>query len=84
MTTPSEVILYTRPGCGLCDDAALELRSLAGALGFVFAERDIDLHPSLRKRYNDVIPVVLADGREIARAPFVAEDLRELLGLAPV
>lgn len=84
MPPPLEVVLYTRLGCGLCDDAAGELRVLSAQTGFILVERDIDRDAALRERYNDVIPVVLADGQEIARAPFAVEDLRELLGLAPV
>jgi hypothetical protein len=74
-------VLYTRHGCGLCDDAAVELRDLSHRFGFSLEERDIDTAAGLRERYNDVIPAVIADGREIARAPFAADDLAELLGL---
>lgn len=79
MTVPREVTLYTRKGCGLCEDAAVELRSLCRELYFSFVERDIDDVPELRERYHDVIPVVIADGREITRAPFITEELRVLL-----
>jgi hypothetical protein len=71
--TPQEVVLHTRRGCGLCDDAAVELRDLSHRFGFSLEERDIDTVTELRERYNDVIPVVIADGREIARAPFATE-----------
>jgi hypothetical protein len=79
VTAPRKVVLLTRNGCGLCDDAAVELRRLSDVFGFSFTEKDIDSEPGLRERYNDLIPVVLADGREIARAPLAADDLQELL-----
>jgi glutaredoxin len=82
MTAPRTVALYTRHGCGLCDDASFELRALSGELGFVFEERDIDNEPALREHYNDVIPVVIVDGNEVARAPFDSEELRELVRMA--
>ena len=79
MTSPRLVVLYTRQGCGLCDDASVELRVLSQQFDFVLEEREIDSEPTLREQYNDVIPVVLADGLEVARAPFLAEELREIL-----
>jgi hypothetical protein len=79
MTQVHEVTLYTRKGCGLCDEAAVELRRLRAKLGFDLIEFDIDDHPDVEESYNDIIPVVIADGREIARAPFAAETLAELL-----
>jgi hypothetical protein len=79
LTGPRVVVLYTRRGCGLCDDAEVELRALSQQLGFSLEVRNIDREAELREHYTDVIPVVFADGREVARAPFVAEELRELL-----
>jgi hypothetical protein len=67
--------LLSRAGCGLCDEAAAELRSLGAAFEVV----DIDSDPRLRSLYNDCIPVVMLDGREIARAPIAAGTLRPLL-----
>ena len=79
MKPPREVVLYTRKGCGLCDDASVELVALSAELGFVYEERDIDAEPILRERYNDVIPVVTVNGTELARAPFTSDHLRKLL-----
>ena len=74
-----EVTLYTRAGCGLCDDAAAELRRLTVPLRFTLTETDIDADGSLRERYGDAIPVVAAGGREIARAPIDAAALEAAL-----
>ncbi len=77
-----EVILYTRKRCGLCDDAATELRRLAPELGFTLAERDIDEDPGLRARYDELVPVVVAGGHVVAEAPIDATRLRERLAAA--
>jgi glutaredoxin len=57
------VTLYTRQGCHLCDDAyALLVRhDLRPKLV------DIDADPALRERYNECVPVVEIDGRELFR-----------------
>ncbi|MHB8685053.1 MAG: glutaredoxin family protein [Dehalococcoidia bacterium] len=77
-----EVILYTRRQCGLCDDAAGELRRLAAELRFTLSERDIDDDPALRARYDELVPVVAARGRIVARAPIDPARLREQLSAA--
>lgn len=55
------------------------LRALSIELDFTLTEHDIDQEAALRARYDHVIPVVVADGREVARAPFAIAALRELL-----
>jgi predicted thioredoxin/glutaredoxin len=53
------VILYTRKGCHLCDDA---LRLLEGH-GLKPNLQDIDGDESLRERFNVCVPVVEIDGK---------------------
>jgi len=54
------VVLYTRVGCHLCDDALALLQRYRLAPRLV----DIDSDPALRDRYNECVPVVEIDGRE--------------------
>ncbi|MFO0896361.1 MAG: glutaredoxin family protein [Pirellulales bacterium] len=55
-----KVVLYTRSGCHLCDDAkAVLLRH-----GLEPREVDIDADPALVERYGLCVPVVEIDGRE--------------------
>lgn len=74
-----EVVLYTRRDCGLCDEAADALRRLGGELDFTLIERDIDEDAGMRARFDDVVPVVEAGGRIVARAPFDVRSLRAAL-----
>ena len=64
----SRVILYSRPGCRLCDDAMREF--IAAVPGVDVVEVDVDSDPGLRERYGDHVPVAVADGRELFRHRF--------------
>jgi glutaredoxin len=55
-----DIVLYTRRGCHLCDDA-LEILRRHGQEPRVV---DIDADEVLRERYNECVPVVEIDGRE--------------------
>jgi len=56
------VVLYTRRGCHLCDDAKLVLEQF----GLRPREVDIDLQPDaeLKARYDHWVPVVEINGKE--------------------
>lgn len=54
------VIVYTRQGCHLCDEALDLLRHHGLTPELV----DIDTDPELRARYDACVPVVVMDGRE--------------------
>ncbi|MEX2287573.1 MAG: glutaredoxin family protein [Planctomycetaceae bacterium] len=55
------VVLYTRNGCHLCDDARLALASFHNELPAV-QEIDIDTDPGLVERFGTCVPVVEIDG----------------------
>ncbi len=61
------VVLYSKPGCHLCEDMhALVCRALAGT-GVAVTERNIALNLDDYARYRHDIPVLAIDGREVAR-----------------
>ena len=63
----SDVVLYGRKGCCLCDDAreVLErVRARRGSDAFSFQEVDIDSDERLLRAYLERIPVVTIDGAE--------------------
>jgi glutaredoxin len=59
-----EISLYTRPGCGLCEEARetlqgiLEDRAARGEAIATINELDITADPDLEARFFDIIPVV--------------------------
>jgi glutaredoxin len=66
-----DVTLYTRPGCGLCDEMKAELVRR----GYRVREVDIDRDEALLRRYMFDIPVaVRPDGSELARHRLASAD----------
>ena len=59
-----EVVLYTRAGCHLCDEAKAQLQILMKTVAFELREIDIDTNPDLQRRYNDEVPVIFIHGRK--------------------
>ena len=77
MASP-EVILYTRPGCHLCDDA----RDLLVRHGLRPQLVDIDADPALREEFDTCVPVVVIDGKERFRGRVNEVLLKRLLNRA--
>ena len=61
------IVLFTKPGCGLCDRAKDVIRGVQRHVAFEFEEKNILDDAILYGRYKNDIPVILLDGREIAR-----------------
>jgi glutaredoxin len=75
----TEVVLFSRPDCHLCDDARVVLERVRADTHFALRERDIDDDDALLRAYLERIPVVTIDGEE-AFEYFVEEaDLRAWL-----
>jgi glutaredoxin len=73
------VIIYTRSGCHLCEQAeALLVRH-----GLRPALVNIDSDPALRERYNECVPVVEIDGQERFRGRVNEVLLKRLLAATP-
>jgi glutaredoxin len=58
-----EVLMYTRKGCHLCDDAWALLQRAAKRYRLSLAQRDVDDDPALAAEYGTCVPVVLIDGK---------------------
>jgi hypothetical protein len=87
-----DLVLYTRPGCGLCDEARATLLGLledraARSLPLArLRERDISANPDLERALFDRIPVLELGGDrlELATSParirrFLADHLDAVL-----
>jgi glutaredoxin len=73
------VTLFTREGCGLCEDAHRLLVKLEREIRFTLEVVDIDRNMEVHDRYWLRIPVVLVDGAEAAAAPIEEKALRKAL-----
>ena len=74
-TSPSEVLLYTRAGCHLCEEALQILERH----GLVVRKIDIDAQSELKPLYDQCVPVVVIDGRERFRGRVDEMLLKRLL-----
>ncbi len=72
------ITIYSKPECHLCDLAKDVIERCRKKVDFNLEVIDISQNPELFERYRNDIPVILLDGREIARH-FVRE--RKLLEL---
>jgi hypothetical protein len=57
--------MYSRPGCGLCDEARTTILAEAERTAFTFREVDVSGDDALELDYGIRIPVVLVDGVEL-------------------
>jgi len=58
------VVLYSRPGCGLCDEAQAVILAERARTPFAFTEVDVSTDDELERAYGIRIPVVVVDGEE--------------------
>ena len=73
------VTLYGRPGCHLCEAAEADLRAMMPQLRFGLDIVNIEDDEELHRKYMFEIPVIVAEGREIAKGRVVAAAVREEL-----
>ena len=74
-----QVILYSRPGCHLCEDAAELLERLAQRIPLEIVEVNILQSVDLFERYKHSIPVVAIAGGPTLAAPIVPNELERLI-----
>ncbi|HWI22872.1 MAG TPA: glutaredoxin family protein [Baekduia sp.] len=70
------VVLYSRPGCHLCDDA----RAVLDDEQVVYTEIDIESADDLLRRYLERIPVIAIDDQDVFEFFVDREQLRAALG----
>ncbi len=72
--------LYSRPGCHLCDDMKAVVHRVGESVALSVDEIDISLKPALEALYGLEIPVLLVEGRKIAKYRVSEGELRRILG----
>ena len=58
------VVVLTRQGCHLCDEAIAQVAAVCAETGEAFAVLDVDNDPELQRRYTDQVPVTFVDGAQ--------------------
>jgi glutaredoxin len=64
VTAEPRVLVLTRSGCHLCEQAIEVVAQVCAELGAGYTTRDIDTDPELRRRYTDEVPVTFVDGAQ--------------------
>ncbi len=70
MENPSksqEVLLYTRAGCHLCEEAKAAMKPVLREFGARLREVDVDSDPGLAGEFGMDVPVVFVNGRKVAK-----------------
>jgi hypothetical protein len=75
----ARVTLYTKPECGLCEDVHDVIKHVARRRAFELEVRNILERFEDYERYKHDIPVVLVEGKEIARHRMTEEQFEAAL-----
>jgi glutaredoxin len=59
-----EVVVYSKPGCCLCDEVKAKLQRLRETHHFELREVNILHDPQAFEQFNEQIPVVFVNGRK--------------------
>jgi glutaredoxin len=70
-----KLVLVTRQGCHLCEEALVTLRTLGAEPELA----DVDADPALFDRYDWRVPVLLRDGRVVAEGKITRGQLIQAL-----
>ena len=77
--TKTQVILYTRPGCHLCEEAKQAMEAAGYSDLYTLTEVNIESGPVLLDLYKDHIPVVTIDGVQEFRHQVDSDEFKESL-----
>jgi glutaredoxin len=75
----TRVVIYTRPGCHLCDEAKEAIHAAQCAVEYTLSEINIESDPDLVRRYRYDIPVITINGVEAFRHRLTSAAFRERL-----
>jgi glutaredoxin len=59
-----DIVLYSKPGCCLCDEVKAQLAKLKNSLRFDWREVNILEDPQAFEQFKEEIPVVFINGRK--------------------
>ena len=74
------VIVYSRPGCHLCEEAKQAIQTAECSEEYTLEEINIESDPELWRLYRYDIPVITIDGVEAFRHRLTTEEFKQRLG----
>lgn len=75
----AHVILYTRPGCHLCEEAKQEMLAAGCAGEYTLEEVNIETGAALKERYGWEIPVIFINGVKAFKYRLTADEFKRKL-----
>jgi glutaredoxin len=73
------VIIYSRPGCHLCEEAKANILASGCDAEYVLDEVNIDEDPQLRERFQYDIPIIFINGIMAFKHKVAARDFKRKL-----
>jgi glutaredoxin len=73
------VIIYSRPGCHLCDEAKQTIAAAGCPDEYTLYEINIESDPDLLRRYQYDIPVITINGIETFKHRLSVEDFKSAI-----
>lgn len=71
----THLTIYSRAGCHLCEEMKTVIGLVARRVPLTVEEVDISADEGLEQRYGTEIPVLLIDGRKVAKHRIGEEEL---------
>jgi glutaredoxin len=75
----AHVIVYSRPGCHLCDEAKASIRQADCSDQFTLEEINIETDAVLLRSYQNDIPIIMINGVEAFRHRVSPDEFRRKL-----
>ena len=75
----AHVILYTRPGCHLCEEAQAEMSAAGCSDEYVLEVVNIDADAALQEKYGWEIPVIFINNVKAFKYRLTADEFRRKL-----
>jgi glutaredoxin len=75
----THLIIYSRPGCHLCDEMKAVVNRVAERTPLALTEIDISSDPELEARYRTEIPVLMVEGKKAAKYRVTEEALMRIV-----
>lgn len=76
---PPRFLLYSRPGCGLCEELKIELAAIPAAQPFGIDVLDVDADAAARSRYGHKIPVLLFAGELVCHGRLDPDEVHKAI-----
>ncbi|MGE3706478.1 MAG: glutaredoxin family protein [Vicinamibacterales bacterium] len=77
----ASLLLYSRPGCHLCDEMKAVVDRIGRSIPLDLQVVDISGDPELERLYGLEIPVLLVNGRKVAKYRIEPDALRRALAV---